>query len=82
MRDAKGASIMCSYNALNGVPSCANGPIQNTVVRDEWGFEGFIVSPRYTITSTVAHKHMNIDIRVRCVCHHVVRMFSSVRYVS
>ena len=39
-------SIMCSYNAVNGVPSCANGLFQNTVVRDEWGFDGYIVSMR------------------------------------
>ena len=39
-------SIMCSYNAVNGVPSCANGLFQNTVVRDEWGFDGYIVSER------------------------------------
>ena len=37
---------MCSYNAVNGVPSCANGLFQNTVVRDEWGFDGYIVSER------------------------------------
>lgn len=37
------ASIMCSYNAVNGVPSCANGLIQNKIVRDQWGFQGFFV---------------------------------------
>ena len=43
VREGKGASIMCSYNAVNGVPSCANGFIQNYVVRQQWGFEGFFV---------------------------------------
>ena len=38
------ASIMCSYNEVNGVPSCANDLFQNNVVRNQWGFEGFIVS--------------------------------------
>lgn len=41
---AGGASIMCSYNAVNGVPSCANDLINNQIVRREWGFEGYIVS--------------------------------------
>ena len=36
-------SVMCSYNAVNGVPSCANSLFQNTAMRDEWGFEGYIV---------------------------------------
>ena len=35
---------MCSYNAVNGVPSCANDLFQNKVVRDQWGFTGFFVS--------------------------------------
>ena len=44
VREGRGASIMCSYNAVNGVPSCANDLFQNQVVRDQWGFQGFIVS--------------------------------------
>ena len=43
VREGRGASIMCSYNAVNGVPSCANDLIQNKIVRDQWGFQGFIV---------------------------------------
>ena len=45
VRVGKVASIMCSYNAVNGVPSCANAVIQNEIVRNEWDFSGFIVSP-------------------------------------
>lgn len=37
-------SIMCSYNAVNGVPSCANGPFNNGIVRGQWQWPGFIVS--------------------------------------
>ena len=35
----KGASsgLMCSYNAVNGVPSCANPWLLNQVARGEWG---------------------------------------------
>ena len=35
-------SIMCSYNAVNGVPSCANSKFQNGVLRERWGWDGFI----------------------------------------
>eukprot|EP00656_Telonema_subtile_P009230 TRINITY_DN14333_c0_g2_i1.p1 TRINITY_DN14333_c0_g2~~TRINITY_DN14333_c0_g2_i1.p1 ORF type:complete len:947 (-),score=234.31 TRINITY_DN14333_c0_g2_i1:226-3066(-) len=41
---AKAKSIMCSYNAVNGVPSCANSAFQNDLLRDEWGWDGYIVS--------------------------------------
>lgn len=37
-------SIMCSYNAVNGIPSCANSILQNDIARGEWGFDGFFVS--------------------------------------
>jgi xylan 1,4-beta-xylosidase len=44
-RDAKVASIMCSYNALNGVPTCANSYILQDVLRDHWNWtdDGFYV---------------------------------------
>jgi beta-D-xylosidase 4 len=42
--NARPASIMCSFPSVNGVPSCANGLMQNTLARETWGFDGFIVS--------------------------------------
>ncbi|KAJ7484280.1 glycoside hydrolase family 3 protein [Mycena latifolia] len=38
VRDAKVMSVMCSYNAVNGVPACANSYLLQTVLRDYWGF--------------------------------------------
>ena len=38
------AQIMCSYNAVNGVPTCAAGSIQNELLRKRWGWGGMIVS--------------------------------------
>ena len=37
-------SIMCSYNAVNGVPSCGNDYFMNEIARGEWGFDGYFVS--------------------------------------
>ncbi|NII09535.1 glycoside hydrolase family 3 protein [Oleiagrimonas sp. C23AA] len=41
--DAHADSMMCSYNAIDGVPSCANRKLAQ-VVRGDWGFKGFITS--------------------------------------
>jgi hypothetical protein len=30
-------ALRCSYNAENGVPSCANGWLLNEVLRERWG---------------------------------------------
>ncbi|KAI4294014.1 glycoside hydrolase family 3 protein [Schizophyllum commune Loenen D] len=37
VRDARAASVMCSYNAVNGVPVCASPYLLKTVLRDAWG---------------------------------------------
>lgn len=37
-------SLMCSYNAVNGVPSCANDWLLEEVARKNWGFDGYITS--------------------------------------
>lgn len=35
----KASSLMCSYNAVNGVPSCANYNSMTTIARNTWGFQ-------------------------------------------
>lgn len=46
-RDSKVASIMCSYNAVNGVPACLDPYIMDTVLRKHWNWTDqnqFVVS--------------------------------------
>ena len=38
------SGIMCSYNAVNGVPSCASPELLTTNLRDNWGFNGYVTS--------------------------------------
>eukprot|EP00035_Acanthoeca_spectabilis_P021740 m.439948 g.439948 ORF g.439948 m.439948 type:complete len:893 (-) comp18447_c0_seq1:44-2722(-) len=40
----KVSGLMCSYNSVNGVPSCANDWLLTEVARDEWGFDGYVTS--------------------------------------
>eukprot|EP00945_MAST-04E_sp_MAST-4E-sp1_P005245 g5245.t1 len=44
IKEAKAMHVMCSYNALNGVPTCANNGLLNEILRDAWKWEGFVVS--------------------------------------
>ena len=37
-RDSKVGSIMCSYNAVNGVPACANTYLMDTILRKHWNW--------------------------------------------
>ena len=41
---AKPATVMCSYNRINGVYASENRWLLTDVLRDEWGFEGLVVS--------------------------------------
>jgi len=38
------ASIMCSYNHINGPYACGNPAMLTTLLRDQWGFRGFVTS--------------------------------------
>lgn len=35
---------MCSYNEINGVPSCLNGEVLRDVLENEWNLTGFVIS--------------------------------------
>jgi beta-glucosidase len=42
--DAGADTSMCSFNAISGVPGCANPHIETDILKKEWGFDGFIES--------------------------------------
>ena len=44
IKEGKAASIMSSYNAINGVPSTANYFLLTSILRNEWKFNGYVVS--------------------------------------
>ena len=36
-------SVMSSYNSIDGVPVSANGKLLNDILKNEWGFDGYVV---------------------------------------
>lgn len=42
---------MCSYNAVNGVPMCANSKLLNETLRNTWGFEGYLLCTTILLTT-------------------------------
>jgi beta-glucosidase len=42
--EGKADSVMCAYNRVDGVPACANMDLLQRKLKDEWGFQGYVVS--------------------------------------
>ncbi len=42
--DAGSDTVMCSFNAINGVPGCANHDLETDLLKKEWDFDGFVES--------------------------------------
>ena len=66
IREGKAQSIMTSYNRINGVPASVNDTLLTTFLREEWGFDGFVVSdcgavadcyynPMFSSATTLGH---------------------------
>lgn len=53
--DAGAATFMVSFNEIGGVPSSANPFLLKKILRDEWKFDGFVVSDWNSIGELVPH---------------------------
>ncbi len=53
--DAGVASIMPGFHDLAGIPMTAHKAVLNDLVRDEWGFDGMMISDYNAITELLAH---------------------------
>ena len=42
--EAHAQSVMCAYNAIDGVPACASTMLLRNHLRDAWHFDGYVVS--------------------------------------
>lgn len=49
------ATIMSAFNEINGTPATASHFLMTEILRDEWGFEGFVVSDYTSIPELIPH---------------------------
>jgi beta-glucosidase len=56
----RAAALMCSYNAINGVPACANPMIEDRL-RKQWGFGGYVVSDCDAVDEITDYHHYSKD---------------------
>ncbi|MGH7242680.1 MAG: glycoside hydrolase family 3 N-terminal domain-containing protein [Phycisphaerales bacterium] len=53
--DAGAATFMSAFNTLSGVPTSANHFTLTTILREEWGYKGFVVSDWTSIQELINH---------------------------
>ncbi|KAJ3695796.1 hypothetical protein LUZ60_001173 [Juncus effusus] len=57
VEDGRATGIMCSYNEVNGVPSCANYTLLTQTARGKWGFNGYITSDCDAVADVYESQH-------------------------
>ncbi|MBK7172459.1 MAG: beta-glucosidase BglX [Bacteroidales bacterium] len=53
--DAGAGSVMSSFNEIDGIPASANRWLMTSLLRDEWGFNGFVVTDYTAINEMIDH---------------------------
>ena len=59
--DAGADTVMCSFNAISGVPGCADPHTETDILRREWGFDGFVESDYTAVAELRACPPKNPD---------------------
>ncbi|GLI27037.1 glycosyl hydrolase [Agromyces rhizosphaerae] len=64
VQDAQPWTVMCSYNRLNGVYTSEDPWLLTSVLRDEWGFEGLVVSDWGAVNHRVTGLVAGLDLEM------------------
>ena len=72
--DAGAKMVMPSFNSLNGIPSTANPWLMKKILREEWGFDGLVISDWAAIRELCKHgvaadKKEAARMAFDCGCH-------------
>ncbi|HYY79074.1 MAG TPA: beta-glucosidase BglX [Actinomycetes bacterium] len=59
--DAGADTVMCSFNAINGVPGCGNHETMTDILKGEWGFDGFVEADWAAVAEMRACPPVNPD---------------------
>jgi beta-glucosidase len=64
VREARPAAVMCSYNKLNGTYASQHRWLLTELLRDEWGFDGVVVSDWGAVNDRVAALAAGLDLEM------------------
>ncbi len=64
VKDAKPWTVMCSYNKVNGTHMSENKKILTGLLRDEWGYEGVVISDWGAVNNRVLGLDAGLDLEM------------------
>ena len=64
VKKAKPWTVMCSYNKLNGTYAAENHMLLTEILREEWGFDGFVVSDWGAVHDRVDALEAGLDLEM------------------
>ena len=64
VKEGGALGVMTSYNRFNGGYCANDAALLNGILRDEWGFEGFVVSDWYAVVSTIDAARAGLDLEM------------------
>ncbi|MFD8493688.1 glycoside hydrolase family 3 C-terminal domain-containing protein [Amycolatopsis sp. NPDC059657] len=62
VKDAAVGSVMCAYPKINGTFNCENPLVLNQILKQEWGFDGFVFSDFGAVHSTAPSVNGGLDL--------------------
>ncbi|MGY0065868.1 beta-glucosidase [Streptomyces sp. QTS137] len=71
--DAEPATVMCSYNKINGVPASEHHRLLTDVLRTEWGYTGAVISDWGAVRSRPAALNAGLDLSMPGPGHHATQ---------
>ena len=64
VKDANPASLMCAYNKVNGKYASENNELLNTILRDDWGYKGLVMSDWGAVNDRVEGLRCGLDLEM------------------
>ncbi len=64
VKQAQPKTVMCSYNKINGTYASENEWLLNKVLRDDWGFEGYVVTDWGAVSDRVKGLKAGLDLEM------------------